>query len=454
MEFIGRDDELRILEEQFSQDHAFVILKGRRRVGKSRLLEEFLKGKDHLYFEVDHETPTSILASLSREVSGPTGVSVTFGSWTDALRYHASRCEGKTIIAIDEFPYAVSADRNLLKEFQTLWDRYLSRMNVMLILCGSSLVSMNGLTEDSKSPLYGRNTCDLTLLPLTFRRSIIDTDYRTAVERYAVTGGVPHYMSLLGDRDPVEGAVALTMTPGAPLLNEGEYLLGSEFSNLSSYNTYLKTIANGNRTMDRITGVVQSQSSEVLPYLRRLMDTGMVRRTVPVTEKNPEKSRNGQYLISDHFLALWFRFVYPYRGTISRRDNETAVRNLRDHFTDAHAAFVFEDVCREELRRYLLSRDVCAEYGKHWGNEEIDLIALDRRNGEAYVAECKFISKPVGVSTLNSLKDKVSKVRELRDLKVTYCLFSVSGFNDGMESRCAENVLLFNNGEVVNRRYP
>ena len=125
--------------------------------------------------------------------------------------------------------------------------------------------------------------------------------------------------------------------------------------------------------------------------------------------------------------------------------------NLRDHFVDAHAAFVFEDVCREDLRRHLLSRNICAEYGKHWRNEEIDLIALDRRNGEAYVVECKFILKPVGLTTLNSLKNKVSKVRELRDFEVTYCLFSVSGFNDDLKALCAENVLLFNDGENVNR---
>ena len=151
MEFIGREEELKILEEQYALDHSFVILKGRRRVGKSRLLEEFLKDKEHLYFEVDRETSASILTSLSAEISGPSDISLRFSSWSDALRYYASHAKGKAVIAIDEFPYAVSADKNLLKEFQSLWDRYLSRMDVMLILCGSSLVSMNGLTENSKS---------------------------------------------------------------------------------------------------------------------------------------------------------------------------------------------------------------------------------------------------------------------------------------------------------------
>ncbi len=449
MEFMGREEELKILEEQYALDHSFVILKGRRRVGKSRLLEEFLKDKEHLYFEVDRETSASILASLSAEISGPSGISMAFGSWSDALRYYASRTEGKVVIAIDEFPYAVSSDKNLLKELQALWDRYLSRMDVMLILCGSSLVSMSGLTGDSKSPLYGRNTCDLMLLPLTFRQTFADGDYRTAVERFAITGGIPHYMMLLGSREPVEGAIALTMDPGAPLLNEGEYLLGSEFSNLSSYNTYLKAMANGNRTMEKITGAVQAPSNEILPYIRRLMDTGMVTKIVPVTDDRPEKSRNSQYLISDHFLALWFRFVYPYAKSIARRENEVAVRDLKEHFVDAHAAFVFEDVCREELRRYLLSRGICAEYGKYWGKGEIDLIALDRKNGRAYVAECKFISKPVGSTVLNSLKDKVSKVKDLDDFDIAYCLFSVSGYNEGVAEECGDDVLLFDRGELI-----
>ena len=449
MEFIGREEELKILEEQYALDHSFVILKGRRRVGKSRLLEEFLKDKEHLYFEVDRETSSSILASLSAEISGPSGISLGFSSWSDALRYYASQAEGKVVIAIDEFHYAVSADKNLLKEFQALWDRYLSRMGVMLILCGSSLVSMNGLTENSKSPLYGRNTCDLMLLPLTFRQTFTGGDYRTAVERFAVTGGVPHYMMLLGSKEPIDGAISMTMKPGAPLLNEGEYLLGSEFSNLSSYNTYLKAIANGNRTMEKITGAVQEPSNEILPYIKRLMDTGMVTKIVPVTEGKPEKSRNAQYLISDNFLSLWFRFVYPYAKSISRRENEVAIRGLEEHFVDSHAAFVFEDVCREELRRYLLSRGVCAEYGKYWGKGEIDLIALDRKNGRAYVAECKFTSKPIGLTVLNSLRSKVSVVRELSDFDITYCLFSVSGYIDGIAEECGDDVLLFDRGELI-----
>ena len=145
-----------------------------------------------------------------------------------------------------------------------------------------------------------------------------------------------------------------------------------------------------------------------------------------------------------------FRFVYPYAKSISRRESEVAVQDLKEHFVDAHAAFVFEDVCREELRRYLLSQDICAEYGKYWGKGEIDLIALDRKNGRAYVAECKFTSKPMGLTVLNSLKSKVSMVKELDDFDITYCLFSVSGYNDDMAGKCGDDVLLFDRGELVN----
>lgn len=448
MEFIGREEELNLLEEQYALDHSFVILKGRRRVGKSRLIEEFLKDKTHLYFEVNRETSSSILSSLSDEISKISDVPLIFNCWSDALRYYATHTEGKKIIAIDEFPYAVSSDKNLLKEIQSLWDQHLSKMDVMLILCGSSLVSMNGLTGDYKSPLYGRNTCDLMILPLTFRQTLRGKNYRQAVESYSITGGVPHYMSLLGDKNPIDGFISLTMKPGAPLLNEGEYLLGSEFSNLSGYNTYLKTISRGNRTMEKISGAVQAPSSEILPYIRRMIDTGMVSRIQSILEKNPEKSRKGQYIISDYFLASWFRFVYPYRNLISRRENDAAIQDLNDHFIDAHVSFVFEDVCREELRRYLLSNNIYAIYGKYWGSGEIDLIALDKKNRTAYVAECKFISKPVGKTVLNSLKTKTALIKELSDYDITYCLFSVSGFNDDLE-KTDDKVMLFNNGELI-----
>ena len=432
-----------LLNAEFDKDHSLVMIKGRRRVGKSRLIEEFVKDKEHIYYETDSETKQSILSSLSKTVTD--GLNVRFDSWSDALRYYVSNHPGKKVIAIDEFQYAVKADPDVRIELQSLWDTYLSKNGVMLILCGSSLTSMNNLTGDLKSPLYGRNSLDLMVLPFPFRTTV-SGDYRRSVERYAVTGGIPYYMSLMSDGDPVDDIIRLAMDIGSPLLNEGEYLLGSEFRNLSSYNTYLKAIANGHRTMEKLTGAVQAQSDEILPYLKKLIEIGMLERIVPVTEKRPEKSRNGQYVISDNFLSLWFRFVYPYRNSIGRMENDLAVEDLRDHFIDAHVAFVFENVCREELKRYLRERRTVAEYGKYWGNGEIDLIALDRKHHVAYVCECKYHSKPIGMSELNSLMRKAEAVRELDDYRIQYCLFSVSGFREGMEDSGA---ILFNNGEPV-----
>ena len=443
MDFIGREKEMELLNREFSKESSLVIIKGRRRVGKSRLITEFLKDKDHLYYEVDSESGQSILASLGRTISGE--LNIKFERWSDALKYYVSSHPGKKVIAIDEFQYAVKADPELKIEIQALWDTYLSKNDVMLILCGSSLTSMNNLAGDMRSPLYGRNSLDLTIMPLPFRTTVAG-DYRKSVERYAVTGGVPYYMALMDNGDTIENVIRMSMEMGSPLLNEGEYLLGSEFRNLSSYNTYLRVIANGHRTMEKITGAVQAPSEEILPYLKRLIEIGMVERLVPITEKAPEKSRSGQYVISDNFICLWFRFIYPYRNSIVRMENDMAIQDLRDHFIDAHVAFVFENVCREELRNYLRGKGIAAEYGKYWGNGEIDLIALDRKDRVAYVCECKYHTRPLGMSELNSLVSKASAVKELRDYKVKYCLFSVSGYNDGMSESGA---LLFNNGELV-----
>jgi len=451
MDFIGRRQEMEFLEEQYRMPHPLVFIKGRRRVGKSRLIEEFIKDKESLYFEVDKETSESILQSLSDAVSESAGIQgLRFTNWKDALKTYVSNRPGRKIIVIDEFPYAVRADRDLLKTIQGLWDTYLSKENVMLILCGSSLVSMKSYSEED-SPLHGRGTGDLTLMPLPFRDTMGGKPYRTAVEEYSITGGVPYYMMLMRDGlTPKENAVSSSLSLGAPLLNEGEYLLGSEFSNLSSYNTYMRAIANGNRTAEKLTGAVQAPSSEVLPYIRRLMDVGMVERISPITEKSPEHSRNGQYVIADSFMQFWFRFVYPYRSNILKEEPETALDDLEEHFVDAHVAFVFEGICRKELRSYLLEKGVHARYGKYWGNGEIDLIALDNRNKTAYVCECKFTERPLGLSVLNSLVSKAGDVKELGDYRKVYCIFSVSGYNDdirdGFEGR---DVILFNNGVPI-----
>ena len=198
MEFIGRDVELSVLQEQYiGQEHPFVIIKGRRRVGKSKLIQEFIKDKDHLYFQVDSEEPGEIIRSFCFAVSKKTGFNIPVAySWTDAIELYLKLShQERRILVLDEFQYILKADKNADKEFQSIWDNLLSRDDVMFIISGSYKTMMDKLTEYDQ-PLYGRNTCDIDLRPLDFRTCMTD-DYRYSVEEYSFTGGIPHYMQLI-----------------------------------------------------------------------------------------------------------------------------------------------------------------------------------------------------------------------------------------------------------------
>ena len=450
MDFIGRTEEMRILQDQYDRvEHPFVIVKGRRRVGKSRLIREFCKDKDTLYFQADKEDANAILMSfcdkLSEEFDAPVG---KMDSWTAAMKLYVRLSgQGKKILVIDEFQYLTKSDRDAEKEFQSIWDNILSKANVMFIISGSYTTQMKELTRYDR-PLYGRNTCDLFLRPLDFRECLCD-DYRYSVERYAFTGGVPYYMSLFDDgKSVIDNIVSLTMGIGAPLMNEVPYLMSDEFKDVKSCNTYLRTISSGNRKMEDICTALQIKSQDASPYISNLQKAGLVERRVPVTDES-ERSRNGLYFVSDRFILFWFRFIYQHRNDIILGMNDESVSNLRSHFIDRHVSYVFEDVCREELRRYLKGKGIAASYGSFWSSgKEIDIVAKDEIGRTMYVGECKYHNSPVDHRILVQLESKCASEKAFEGYRLVYCIFSVSGFTDGLLSEMErDDVMLFQCGE-------
>ena len=454
MDFIGRAREMEVLQYQYgSVEHPFVIIKGRRRVGKSRLIMEFCKDKDALYFQADKEDAKSILMSFCEKLSEELGAPmVRAESWTAAMKLYLKLSgPNRKILVIDEFQYIVKSDKNAEKEFQAIWDTVLSRADVMFIICGSYRTMMDDLTKYDR-PLYGRNTCDLMMKPLEFRDCIFGNEYRCAVERYAFTGGIPHYLALFDKRRIVrDNIISLTMDIGGALTNEVPYLMSDEFKDVKSYNTYLKTIASGSHRMDEICSALGIKSTDASPYISKLMAAGIIERRIPIMEKNPEKCRTGLYFISDRFISFWYRFVYPHRDDITLGFADGAVAELDAHFRDSFVSFVFEDICKTELRRYLRSVNVMASYGSQWGNGyEFDVVAKDDRNKTIYVGECKYRNSPIGYDVLRDLRKECDRTGVFSGYKIVHCIFSASGYEDEILKEIKKNdVLLFQNGERI-----
>ena len=458
MEFLGREKEMEVLENQYRKDHSFVLMYGRRRVGKSTLITRFIQGKNAVYYSVNDDLGTMYLSGFTEAIREATGSNISrFDSWSDAISFFVESGPGKKVIAIDEFQYLMMSDKGILRKFQSLWDNYLSKKNVMLILCGSHLSMMRNITSDYNSPLFQRNTAEMRIMPLPFEVTAEGKDHRRAVEEYAITGGVPFYMQLLDpDKTPVENIADLAILMGAPLINEPEHLLGSEFKNTGAYLRYLRTVADGNRKMGDICSATSTKASDAAPYLDKLQRVGMLRRDVPITAEDPEHSRKGLYTVSDEFMAMWNRFIQPFRTSIDSGNCLPAIRYLNEHYIDRHVAFVFEDVCRQILRSTLEKLNVAAVYGTYWDNGvEIDVAALDIFSKTLYMGECKFWEAPVDSKVLTSLMSKTAGVEEFRKYTVRHCVFSVSGYTDAaIELAKEEDFILFDNGKLVDGVLP
>lgn len=323
MKFIGRHQELQTLEAEYRRDGGFVVIYGRRRVGKTTLIKEFMKGKPAFYFLATEEVESQSMKRLSGVIARATGNAmlqrVTFSDWLDLFQEIAKyRPEEKKILVIDEFPYLVKTNPAFPSILQNAWDELLKDSNTMLILCGSLLGMMQKHALSYDSPLYGRRTAQLRLAPLSFSEvyAARPQSFEAAVEEYSVTGGVPKYLELFQpDEDLTEQLERLVLSKSGFLYEEPNFLLRDEVQTAANYFSIIRAIADGNHKLGKIAGALGLETSALTPYLSTLIDLGFLKKEVPITEKNPEKSRKGLYFISDNFTRFWSATSIPIKGS-------------------------------------------------------------------------------------------------------------------------------------------
>ena len=324
MKFIGRKAELEKLNTEYERNGGFVVIYGRRRVGKTTLIKEFLRKKTAFYFLATEELESQSMKRLAGVVARTTKNSylqnAAFTDWLDLFQVIADyKTEEKKVLVIDEFPYLVKTNPAFPSILQNAWDEILKDSNVMLILSGSLIGMMQKHTLSYDSPLYGRRTAQMRLAPLPFTDiyAVHKMPFEQAVEQYAVTGGVPKYLEFFeDDRGLEEQLKDAVLSKSGFLYEEPNFLLKSEFLTAVNYFSIIKAIADGNHKLGKIAGVLGQETSALTPYLSTLSDLGFIEKKTPVTEKNPEKSRKGLYFILDNFIRFWFHYVYPYKGEL------------------------------------------------------------------------------------------------------------------------------------------
>lgn len=453
--FIGRKSEISTLEHEYKRNgSSFVVVYGRRRIGKTTLIKEFIKDKKSLYFlateEVERENIKYFQGLLSEFANIDYIKSIKIEEWQTAFKL-IPESEEKTVIVIDEFQYLCINNKAFASIFQRIWDEILKDKNVMLIVCGSYMGMMEGLTLSYNSPLYGRRTAQIKLQPLSFSESCNfynKNDIEQNLSFFSVTGGVPKYIEIFSQYNNLEEAILKELVRKDSFLYEEPYfLLQKEVEQLNTYFSILKVIARGNHKISKISSVLSMNASNVGKYLSVLQNLNIVKRITPVTEENPDKSKRGLYQIVDNFIDFWFKFILPSSAYIEIDKTDYVMNIIRKNFIDRHAAFVYEDVCRELLWEKELPFQPL-KIGKWWdNNDEIDVVAVNTLENSILFGECKYWDSKVGVNILYELKNKAKHVKYGNgERKEFYVLFSKNGFTDELyELQAKGEVILYSN---------
>lgn len=459
MRFIGRKNELHTLNTEYNRNSSFVVIYGRRRVGKTTLIKEFLKNKTAFYYLATEELESQSMKRLANVIARTTKNTllqkIEFTDWLDLFQLIADyKPEEKKVLVIDEFLYLVRTNSAFPSILQNAWDEFLKDSNVMLILSGSLIGMMQKHALSYDSPLYGRRTAQMRLTPLSFT-SIYETQnlpFEQAVEQFALTGGVPKYLEFFEDGRPLEEQLKdAVFSKNGFLYEEPNFLLKSESLTAVNYFSIIKTIADGNHKLGKIASALGQESSSLTPYLSTLSDLGFIEKRTPITEKNPEKSRKGLYFIADNFLRFWFCYVYPYKGELELDNMQIVLDEIHKDFKEKFVAFAYEDICKDIFAKLCSNNAISfvpSRIGSYWlndydGDTEIDVMSVDHQNKQVFAGECKYHTKPVDASVYFALKEKVDNAAEIRKsfpkYNIIYGLFSKSGFTKRMLDIAKEN---------------
>ena len=462
--FIGRKHELEAMESEYGRSgSSFMVIFGRRRVGKTRLIQEFMRGKDGIYYlaadEKDSLQIREIRDMLGSYLEDDVLPSLNFEGWKDFFRYieRVWPTDRKIVLAIDEITYIIKNNRSFLSYLQQFWDRFLSETQTTLILSGS-LVNMV-LTDilGGESPLYGRRTLDIHLRPFRFDEALGFMEgmkIEERIELYSVLGGVPKY--LLEIESFPELIKKRFFSRNGFFYREGMFLLSEEFRNPSTYSIALRAIAEGKASLKEIADFAGMDGKRMSAYLDVLIDLGLIRREIPIT-MHGKRVRKGVYSISDNFLAFWYRFVHPNRSMIEM-DLGDRVFEKEKNSINSFIGRRFEDICRDEVRKA-----GWPEVGRWWGShiadgekkeEEIDIVAKNDRSGEILFGEVKWKNRRVGCDVLDALKKKSALVgwnREKR--RERFLLVSKSGFTKKcMERMKSEEIMYMVPEDLADRK--
>ncbi len=454
--FVGREKELNILNNQFRSDKfEFTVIYGRRRVGKTAIINEFIKNKKAIYFTGVESNAKQNLQNLSQSIlSFEQGIPIEseFSSFQAALDFVFQKSlQERVVLVIDEYPYVAKSSNSLASTLQLLIDRYKDQSKLFLILCGSSMSYMEDHVLAYKAPLYGRRTAQIKVQPFEFLEACKYFDNFSDEDKalaYGVVGGTPQYLLQINDKISLKDNIKnIYLNSASFLFEEPTNLLKQEVREPAIYNAIITAIANGASKLSEIATKVGEETSVCSAYIKNLISLEIIKKESPYGEKNSKKT---VYSIEDNMFRFWYRFVADNTSIISRGADELAYKKIEPYLSDYMGA-VFEDISKQYLWSILLRGDCPVNFtdiGRWWGTnpktrkqEEIDIVGFENKT-TALFAECKWTNEKVDAGVLDKL---IERSNLFNHTEKYYYLFSKSGFTQG----CAEKAKRLGNVKLV-----
>lgn len=460
--FIGRARELASLNKLYtSGKFEFAVIYGRRRVGKTALINQFIKDKRAVYFMGVESNAKQNLENFSKNIMEfGTGIlaETAFLSFQAALEYVFQLAEKeRLVLVIDEYPYVARSSKSLASTLQLLIDKYKDNSKLMLILCGSSMSYMEDHVLACKAPLYGRRTAQMKILPFDFADTCKFFKNFSPEDKaliYGIVGGTPQYLLQMDDRLGAEDNIKNTfLNPASSLFEEPENLVKQEVREPALYNAIIAAIATGASRMAEISAKVGEDTSVCAAYLKNLMVLGLIQKETPYGEKG---SRKSIYTIGDNMFRFWYRFVPENNSIIARGAVDLAYRRIEPHLSD-YMGKVFEEICKQYLWKRLLNGESPVEFkelGRWWGTDpathsQTEIAIMGEQDKDtALFGECKWANEKVDVGVLETF----TKRSQLFHYHNVYLyLFAKSGFTKGCADKADElgNVMLVTYGDIL-----
>ena len=464
--FVGRERELKSLQDVYEKKgFGMSVIYGRRRVGKSTLIAEFITGKRAVFYtatKVGKGRNLELFTAQVISVLNPEIKAASFPSLEAVFDYiTVSLSDEKLILVIDELPYWAEKDEALLSVMQKYIDTRWQEKNLMIILCGSALSFMQSRVLSEKSPLFGRRTSQIRLEAFSYREAALFVPEYTFEEKavcYGITGGVAKYLSLI---DPAlcldDNIKKLFFHTDGYLYDETRNLLTQEFSDITLVNNIIEQIASGENTVNLIAGKVHEKEPTVLYSLEKLIRVGLVEKKKCITEEKNKKKT--QYVLKDHMFKFWYEFIPKAHSVIELGGGNLYYEKAVKPHLHSFMGSVFEEMCRYyTLEQGIQGRfsNFLTDVGSWWGTEvlenrqgervqqsaDIDIVAISEIDRTAVIGECKFRNEKTDKQIYDTLLRK-SALLSGKYRIIKYLFFSLGGYTEWFDTIHDTNVMTF-----------